>query len=134
MSEGTLDGKVIGEIGVSVAVEHLLRAGFSVAIPVVDDGYDLLACSGRTCWRIQVKATNAIGSRSGSRVRLRKGRNKTLRYTSSEVDAVIAVHVGKRSAICVPFSRCQHLSCLHFASHSQFTDFGILRSIKPNTR
>lgn len=133
MGEGTLDGKVIGEIGVAMAVEHLLRAGFSVAIPVVDEGYDLLAFCGRRCWRIQVKATN-VSTDKGDRVRLSKGRNKRLRYTSSEVDAIVAVHVGKRSAICVPFRQCRHRSWMYFQSHSRFTDFGILRSITPNKR
>ena len=73
-SNGRLDGRYISEIGVSVAVERLLRDGYQVALPIIDDGYDLLAFCGRRYWRIQVKAT-ACDTKNRYRIRIGQQEN-----------------------------------------------------------
>lgn len=127
--DGALDGKVIGEIGVAMAVERLLRDGYAVAIPIVDDGYDLIAFDGRRYWRVQVKATAATGS-NGYRVRIGRGRNKRAAYCPKHVDAFIAVHIRKNIVMCVPVAVAVRGSWISFCQHEKWSDFGILRRIK----
>lgn len=130
-SDGALDGRHICEIGMSMAVERLLRSGFQVARPVIDDGYDLLACDGRVCWRLQVKATARSAGKNRSRVRIRRGGGKRLRYTSSQVDAFVVANISTGALLCVPFSAVADRSWINFSAGDQYQDFGILRTIKP---
>lgn len=124
MSDGSLDGKTIGEIGVAVAVQRLLMAGYSVAVPLVDHGYDLLAYSGTRVWRIQVKST---ASRLG-RVSVRCGRGGRRRYSALDVDAVVGVHIGRDIAVCVPVRNVIGRSHLYFSTSRRWEDFSLLRS------
>lgn len=132
MSEGSLNGKVISEIGVSMAVERLLRAGFQVAVPIVDDGYDLLAFSGRRFWRIQVKAT-AISTckRNRSRIRIGRGKRRTGRYTAADVDAFVVVNIATNVVMCVPIADAIGKSHLNWSSAHKYGDLCLLRSIPP---
>jgi hypothetical protein len=127
MSDGSLDGKTIGEIGVAVAVQRLLMAGYSVAVPLVDHGYDLLAYCGSRVWRIQVKST--AGHRM--RVSLRCGVRCRRRYSALNVDAVVGVHVGRSLAVCVPMRAVAGRSYLAFSKARKYEDFRSLWSIKP---
>lgn len=128
-SDGTLDGKVVGEIGVAMAVERLLRNGYSVAIPIVDDGYDLLAFDGRRHWRIQVKATGSEG-KNRTRIRIGRGRNKCASYCPKHVDAFIVVNIRTHIAMCVPVAKAAGRSWLNFSAHHLWSDFGVLRKLK----
>ena len=131
MSEGTLSGNVISEIGVAVAVERLLRAGFQVAVPIVDQGYDLLAFSERRCWRIQVKATAARGSgTSRRRIRIGRGADGKKLYSPDQIDAFIVVNVRTSAVMCVPLSRCIGRRWLNWSQADRWSDVGILRSIR----
>ena len=127
--EGSLDGRYVCEIGIAIAVERLLRAGFAVAVPLIDDGYDLLAFDARRYWRIQVKATSQEG-REGHRVRIRCGKNKRGSYCPAHVDAFVGVHVTRRKVVCVPSSDCDGKSHLYFRRRDGEADFGVLRRIK----
>ena len=127
--EGSLDGRYVCEIGIAIAVERLLRAGFAVAVPLIDDGYDLLAFDARRYWRIQVKATSQNG-RGGNRVRIRCGKNKRGSYCPTHVDAFVGVHVARRKVVCVPSSECGGKSHLYFRTRDGEADFGVLRRIK----
>lgn len=127
--EGALGGKVIGEIGVAMAVERLLRSGYAVAIPIVDDGYDLLAFDGRRYWRLQVKATASQG-RNGYRVRIGRGRNKRTAYCPTLVDAFVAVHTRDNIVMCVPVAVACRRAWISFRQHAKWSDFGVLRRIK----
>jgi len=125
--DGSLCAKTIGEIGVAIAVQRLLLAGYSVAVPLVDHGYDLLAYVERgRSWRIQVKATG--GPRN--RVHVRCGFRSRKRYTPDDIDAVVAVHVLRGDALCVPVTGIAGRSTIGFGTSAQFTDFGILRRAK----
>lgn len=128
-SDGPLNGNVICEIGVAMAVERLLRNGYSVAIPIVDDGYDLLAFDGRRHWRIQVKATAACGQ-NRSRIRIGRGRKKTAFYCPKHVDAFIAVNIRTQIVMCVPVAKAVGRSWLNFSAHHLWSDFGVLRQLK----
>lgn len=126
--DGSLAGQIVGEIGVAIAVERLLRAGFLVAVPIVDDGYDLLAFSGRRCWRIQVKATAGEG-RNSTRVRIGRGRAKTKRYCPKHVDAIVAVHIRNRICVCAAVADCGSAAWLNFSQHKD-GDFSPLLRIR----
>jgi hypothetical protein len=128
MQHGRLEGNVVAEIGVAIAVEHLLRAGFLVAVPIVDDGYDLLAFSGRRCWRLQVKATSMESGRS-PRVCVRRGARKRIEYSARHVDAFIGVHVTRRLVVCVPVASCRGKSWIYLRKHAH-GDFSSLQRIK----
>ena len=125
--DGSLCEKTIGEIGVAIAVQRLLLAGYSVAVPLVDHGYDLLAFEERgRSWRIQVKAT--AGTRN--RVNIRCGRKSLKRYTPNDIDAIVAVHVLRGDALCVPVAGIAGRSNIGFATSAQFCDFSVLRRAK----
>lgn len=129
MGREAIDGRFVAEIGVSMAVERLLREGYHVAIPVIDDGYDILASAGRRHWRLQVKATASFG-RNRSRVRIRRGAKKTGRYSPDEIDAFVLIHTETRTVMCVPVSHVRG-SWFTFSSHTKYDDFGVLKTIKP---
>ena len=131
MRDGTLDGNVVAEIGIAIAVEHLLRAGFLVAVPIVDDGYDLLALRGRRCWRIQVKATARPG-KDGRRVRIRRGKRK-FQYCPKHIDAFVCVHVLERKCVCVSVASCFRDSWVNFRWH-EHADFSALHRIRRRAR
>lgn len=126
--DGSLAGQIVGEIGVAIAVERLLRAGFLVAVPIVDDGYDLLAFSGRRCWRIQVKATGGTRE-NGTRVRIGRGRSKNKRYCPKHVDAIVAVHIRSRVCVCASVASCGSAAWLNFSQHKD-GDFSPLLRIR----
>lgn len=125
------NGKVISEIGVAMAVERLLRAGFRVAVPIVDEGYDLLAFDQRRYWRLQVKASEATGKWSRTRIRIVCGRRKNTRYCPKQVDAFVVVHTAKRIVMCVPVAVTNGRRYLNWSAADQWGDMGVLRTIKP---
>ena len=131
-SNGRLDGRYISEIGVSVAVERLLRDGYQVALPIIDDGYDLLAFCGRRYWRIQVKAT-ACDTKNRYRIRIGRGANKKTFYTPDQVDAFILVHTTTGVAMCVPYAFAKGRQWINFSDHRRFSDFGAIRRLKPHS-
>lgn len=131
-SEGARDGRYVCEIGMSMAVERLLRSGFQVALPIIDDGYDLLALEGRRCWRIQVKATARVSGKNRSRVRIGRGGRKHLRYEASQVDAFVVANISTGVVLCVPFTKAAGRSWLSFSIGDQYADFSLLRRIKPH--
>lgn len=130
MRHGALPSNVVAEIGIAMAVDRLLRSGFSVAIPIVDEGYDLLASEGRTTWRIQVKATG-LREGGGRRVRAYRGHWHDTAYCPSLVDAFVALHVTDHLALCIP-TRAVTGRWIYFRKYRSYTDFGVLRSIKPH--
>lgn len=123
------DGKIICEIGIAMAVESLLRAGFSVAVPLVDDGYDLLAFSGRRYWRLQVKASSSRGT-NANRIRIARGKRKSLRYCSKHVDAFVCVNTRTRAVMCVPVSSTGNRPWLNWSDAHRWSDFSILHRIR----
>lgn len=129
--KGQRNARVIEEIGLSIAVERLLRSGFGVAVPLIDEGYDLLATHGRKAWRIQVKATGGTGTGT-SRVNIRRGSHKRGRYKPGEVDAFVAVHVVLGYAMCVPFEHRADRRWISFAERDRYSDFSILHKVKPS--
>lgn len=129
-SEGSLDGRVIGEIGVAIAVERLLRAGFHVAIPIIDDGYDLLAFAGRQHWRIQVKASNSSSLRERNRIRISRGKARTSLYCASHVDAFIAVNIRTGVVMCVPVAKTRGKRWLNWRDADRWSDLQVLRQLK----
>jgi hypothetical protein len=131
-SEGALDGRYICEIGMSMAVERLLRSGFQVALPIVDDGYDILALDGRRCWRLQVKATARTEGKNKSRVRITRGGRKQLRYDASQVDAFVVANIATGLLLCVPFAKAGSRSWINLSVGEKYADFRILRTIKPH--
>lgn len=123
------DGRVVCEIGIAMAVERLLRDGFYVAVPLVDDGYDLLAFSERRYWRLQVKASGSSGSNS-YRIRIGRGKRKTTRYCSRHVDAFVCVNVRTGVLMCVPVASTQGRAWINWSDADRWSNFGILRRIK----
>lgn len=128
--KGQRNARVVEELGLSIAVERLLRAGFGVAMPIIDEGYDLLATHGRKAWRIQVKATGST-RRSGGHVSIRRGLSKTRLYGSRDVDAFIAVHVVRGYAMCVPRAHKTGRCSISFSERDRYGDFSILHKVKP---
>lgn len=127
---GEQDGRVIGEIGVAMAVERLLRAGFYVAVPIVDDGYDLLAFDSRRYWRIQVKASASSSRWARTRIRIARGQNRDIRYSPKHVDAFIAVNTTKHIVMCVPVYATKGRRWLNWSEADKWQDMGVLRRIK----
>lgn len=116
----------------SMAVEQLLRSGFQVALPIIDEGYDILALDGRKCWRIQVKATARTAGKNCSRVRIMRGHNKQLRYEASQVDAFVIANITSGVLMCVPFSKAAGRSWINLSAGDKYADFSILRTVKPS--
>lgn len=116
----------------SMAVERLLRSGYQVALPIIDDGYDILALDGRRCWRIQVKATARTAGKNKSRVRISRGGRKQLRYDATQVDAFVIANISTGVLLCVPFHQVAGRSWINYSIGERYADFRILRSIKPN--
>lgn len=123
-------GSATAEIGVAMAVERLLRAGFRVAVPIVDDGYDLLALDSRRMWRIQVKASASLGKWSRTRVRISCGKRRSKRYCPKQVDAFIAVNTTKHIVMCVPVSVTNGRRWINWSEADRWKDMGVLRRIK----
>jgi hypothetical protein len=123
------DGRVVCEIGIAMAVERLLRDGFAVAIPLVDDGYDLLAFHERRYWRLQVKATSAQGKNS-RRIRIRRGAHKNQTYCPKHVDAFVLVNTNTRAIACVPVAITAGRAWFNWSDADRYADFGVLRRIK----
>lgn len=123
------NGSVTCEIGLAMAVERLLRDGFAVAVPLVDDGYDLIAFAGRRYWRIQVKATASQGGNAG-RIRIARGKGKKLRYCPTQVDAFVCVNVRTRVLMCVPVASTGGRPWLNWSDAPRWADFGVLRRLK----
>jgi len=123
------DGRVVGEIGVAMAVEHLLRAGFSVAVPLVDDGYDLLAFHERRYWRLQVKASASAGD-NHRRIRITRGKGKVLRYCHTHVDAFLCVNTRTRDIMCIPVESVADRTWVSWSDAPRWRDLGVLHRIK----
>jgi hypothetical protein len=123
------DGRVICEIGIAMAVERLLREGFAVAIPLVDDGYDLLAFQERLYWRLQVKASGSQG-KNRSRIRIRHGKRKTTHYCGKHVDAFILVNTNTRVIACVPVAVASGRAWFNWSDADRHSDFGVLRRLR----
>jgi hypothetical protein len=132
MGKGLSDGRYICEIGMSLAVAQLLRSGYQVALPIIDDGYDILALDGRRCWRIQVKATARTSGKNRSRVRISRGGRKQLRYDATQVDAFVITNISTGLLLCVPFAKAAGRSWINLAIGEQYADFNLLRRVKPN--
>ena len=130
--ERVRDSSIVAEIGISLAVEGLLRAGFRVAVPIVDEGHDLIAYKQSRYWRIQVKATDNRNPRNGCRVPIRRGKNRRSHYGYDTVDAFIAVHIGTGQLLCVPFERAVGWSALYFRSHGKYSGFSALHGLRPH--
>lgn len=128
--KGQRNARVVEELGLSIAVERLLRAGFGVAMPIIDEGYDLLATHGRKAWRLQVKATGSTGPDPG-RISIRRGQSKTRLYGSDEVDAFVAVHVVRGYAMCVPREHKAGRRTISFSERDRYSDFSILHEVTP---
>ena len=111
-----------------MAVERLLRAGFHVAVPIVDDGYDLLAFDNRRCWRIQVKASSSRG-RNKSRIRIRRGSRRQAAYDPRHVDAFILVNIRTNAVLCIPVASASGRLYACWSSADKWSDIGVLRSI-----
>lgn len=125
MDEGRLDGARVCEIGMAMAVEHLLRSGFAVAIPIVDEGYDLLVSLGRRHWRVQVKSTSSDGP-NGYRVRLSRGSGRRSKYKhDGTVDAFIAVHVDRDAIVCMSSKEAAGRNWLSFTDDRRRTHGGV---------
>jgi hypothetical protein len=124
------DGRVICEIGIAVAVEKLLRAGYEVAVPLVDYGYDLLAFSNRRHWRIQVKASSALSVANHNRIRLRRGKGGKGTYCPTEVDAFILVNVRSGTVACIPVAATNGRKWIGWRAAEQWSDLSIIRTIK----
>lgn len=112
-----------------MAVEQLLRAGFHVAVPIVDDGYDLLAFDNRLCWRIQVKASASRG-RNRSRIRIGRGIAKRNTYDPRHVDAFILVNIRTRAIMCIPVPETRGRTWACWSAVDKWGDVGVLRSIR----
>lgn len=130
MGEGSPDGSVISQIGLAMAVDRLLRAGFHVAVPIVDDGYDLLAFDKRRYWRIQVKASQTQRGRNSLRIRFSCGRSRKQTYSPIHVDAFIAVHTLRNIVACVPVAATVGRPWLNWSESHRWQDMGILRTIE----
>jgi hypothetical protein len=127
------DGRVTCEIGIAMAVESLLRGGFSVAVPLVDDGYDLLAFYGRRHWRLQVKASSSSGQ-NASRISIRRGKHKTRRYCQKHVDAFICVNTRTRVVLCVPVATVVGRNWINWSAAGRWSDVGVLHRIRTPSR
>jgi len=81
--------KTNGKIGELLSAVELLKHGFNVSWPIVDDGYDLIADDGvNAVMRLQVKT--ARPNKGGTyHVLFAKGRLKKRLYDSSDCDAFI---------------------------------------------
>jgi len=98
--------RVVGEIGRLLVAAEILGAGYSVAAPEIDIGYDLLAISPGGVWRIQVKSRATVRSPGrfplhGKSICRRKGIRS---YTASEIDAFAFCCLETREFWFVPFS------------------------------
>ena len=132
MRQEPTDGRFTCEIGMSMAVERLLRSGYQVAMPIIDDGYDLLATLGRRCWRLQVKATACTTGKNKTRVRIMRGNGKRLRYSPGQVDAFVIANISTGIVLCVPFAKVATRSWINYSIGKRYEDFQILRTITPH--
>jgi hypothetical protein len=119
-----------GQIGVARAVEQFLQAGFCVATPMLDEGYDLLVGADGRWWRVQVKATSSVtGGVRRNRIDVSRTRGRSL-YTTDIVDAIVAVHLRTGLIMCVPMAVASGRRYLNWSMAAQWSDFGKLRSVK----
>lgn len=110
-----MNGATVSAIGVAMAQQKLIAAGFGVAVPLVQEPWDLLVYRRRRVWRVEVKSTSSKRS-----VDCRRGHDKRLRYSPQHVDAVVGVHVVTGQMVWVPTRWIHSLTNLYF---SQFTEF-----------
>jgi hypothetical protein len=123
-----LSSNATGQIGVARAVEQFLRAGFVVAVPLLDEGYDLLVGDAGRWWRVQVKTTSSDGGTRRNRIDI--SRSRFNRYTTQIVDAIVAVHLRTGAIMCVPMSVAAGRRYLNWSAAREWSDFGKLRSVK----
>lgn len=126
------DCAFISQIGVSSAIEALLREGFNVATPVVDMGYDLLALDGSgRCWRLQVKsASGREGTRCGRRVHLVRGWRRSQSYDATHIDAFILVNLRTRDVWCLPIREVRGRKYINWNVAAQYGGVSRLRRVK----
>jgi len=71
---------------------EMVRRGFSVSWPFNDmDGYDLIADSGDSIKRVQVKSSSSVTSRGTYRILMAHGHAKKVRYTKEQCDIIVCV-------------------------------------------
>lgn len=110
-----MNGATVSAIGVAIAQQQLVAAGFGVAVPLVREPWDLLVYRRRRVWRVEVKATA-----THRRVDCRRGHDKRLRYCPQRVDAVVGVNVVSGTTVWVP---TRWLNGRRSLSFSQFREF-----------
>lgn len=119
----------ISAMGVALAQQRLLEAGFGVAVPVVREPWDLLVYRKRRVWRVEVKATA-----TDMRVDCRRGHDKRLHYCPQRVDAVCGVHVVKGMVVFVPTRWLNGRRSLYFSLFKDFSHSDMLLRCKPPKR
>lgn len=126
MRKETIDDRAIGQIGLLMVAKELMMAGFHVALPMMDVGYDIVAMKGGRLWRIQVKATARMNGRS-NRVRMKRGRCKRDSYTKELCDALVAVHVRKGAIACLTVEQLKGRTWMSFAENACANPFDALQ-------
>ena len=126
MPKHEIDHRAVGQIGLLMAAQELMKAGYQVSLPMVDVGYDLIAMKDGRTWRIQVKATARCGARS-NRVRAKHGRTNSLSYTSEHCDAIVAVHVLKNLVACMTLGTLNGRRWISFHDASCANPFDALK-------
>jgi hypothetical protein len=119
--------KSVGQLGVLMVAERLIRAGYSVAVPMVDDGYDILAIQGSAFWRIQIKSTAAMNrAHHSNAVKIRRGLKQKKRYGLEHCDAIAAVNVQTGIVRCVPVAYMDGRTWLSFKEETGYSEFDAL--------
>lgn len=118
-----LDQNSVGSIGLLMVADRLLRNGFSVCVPMVDTGYDLIAGKGRRFWRLQVKSTGS----GNSRVKAGRGAGKRCAYSKDQCDAIVAVHVVRQIIVCVLVENVLGRRHINFSCADPGKEFDALR-------
>jgi hypothetical protein len=126
MDSRHIDDRAIGQIGLLMAAQELMKAGYQVAVPLVDVGYDLVAMKDCRLWRIQVKATARTGSKS-NRVKARRGVSKTDSYTAEHCDAIVAVHIRRNAIVCMTLEQLKGRVWISFHDASCAKPFDALQ-------
>lgn len=106
----------VGQVGVQAAAAELLRAGWEVAVPLVDTGHDLIAYEGDTAHiRIQVKSHT--GFRKQKLVRVQRIKNsQRMPYEPEMLEAVAVCNVRTLDVKFVPMKSLNGKSCVSFSS------------------
>jgi len=81
--------RISGKIGELLTAVELLRHGFSVSWPAVDEGYDLIADDG--CGRLaRLQVKTAIPNEGGTyNILFARGANSKRKYSKEDIDAFV---------------------------------------------